>query len=133
MTQNGPDNPEYYTYYTKMKVKSIITNPAPGEIIPAGGYTLAGAAWSGEEEVVKVEISADGGETWDLATLAPRAGSYAWFRWQYQWQPKGTGRYTLMSRATNNLGDTQPMEFPNQWDGRGYGNNMVFPVEVEVR
>ena len=94
MTQNGPDNPEYYTYYTKMKVKSIITNPAPGEIIPAGGYTLAGAAWSGEEEVVKVEISADGGETWDLATLAPRAGSYAWFRWQYQWQPKGTGRYT---------------------------------------
>ena len=30
------------------------------------------------------------------------------------------------------LGDTQPMEFPNKWDGRGYGNNMVFPVEVEV-
>ena len=133
MTQNGPDSPEYYTYYTKMKVKSIITNPAPGEVIPAGGYTLAGAAWSGEEEVVKVEISADGGETWDLATLAPRASSYAWFRWQYRWQPKGPGRYTLMSRATNNLGETQPMEFPNQWDGRGYGNNMVFPVDVQVQ
>jgi len=25
------------------------------------------------------------------------------------------------------------MEFPNPWDGRGYGNNMVFPFEVEVR
>ena len=64
MTQNGPDSLEYYTYHTKMKVKSIITNPAPGETIPAGGYTLAGAAWSGEEEVVKVEVSADGGKTW---------------------------------------------------------------------
>jgi len=31
------------------------------------------------------------------------------------------------------LGVTQPMEFPNPWDGRGYGNNMVFPFEVEVR
>ena len=48
------------------------------------------------------------------------------------WQPPGPGRYTLMSKATNNQGETQPMEFPNQWDGRGYGNNMVFPVEVEV-
>jgi hypothetical protein len=30
-------------------------------------------------------------------------------------------------------GKTQPMEFPNPWDGRGYGNNMVFPHDVEVR
>lgn len=24
------------------------------------------------------------------------------------------------------------MEFPNPWDGRGYGNNMVFPFDVVV-
>jgi hypothetical protein len=133
MTQNGPEDSSYYTYHTKMKVKSIITNPAPGEIVPVGGYTLAGAAWSGEQDVVKVEISADGGETWaSVDTLHPRTG-YAWYRWEHWWQPPAAGYYTLMCRATNNLGDTQPMEFPNKWDGRGYGNNMVFPVEVEVR
>jgi hypothetical protein len=37
-----------------------------------------------------------------------------------------------MCRATNNNGETQPMEFPNRWDGRGYGNNMVFSFDIEV-
>jgi len=132
MTVNGPGAATYYTYLTKMKVKSIITQPAPGEMIPTNGYTLAGAAWSGEEEVVKVEISTDGGKTWNLADIVrPRQG-YSWYRWEYRWRPPGPGRYTLMSKATNRQGETQPMEFPNQWDGRGYGNNMLFPLEVEV-
>ena len=136
MTQNGPDDASFYTYHTRMKVKSIITNPAPGEVISldnGDGYTLAGAAWSGEAEIVKVEISVDGGATWNLADIASPSSAYSWYRWQYHWQPAGPGRRTLMSRATNNLGETQPLEFPNQWDGRGYGNNMVFPVEVQVR
>lgn len=133
MTVNGPDAPAYYTYHTKMKVKSIITNPAPGEVVPVSGYTLGGAAWSGEEEVVKVEISADGGKTWNPADIIRPRNGYSWYRWESPWQPPGPGRYTLMSKATNSLGETQPMEFPNQWDGRGYGNNMVFPFEVEVR
>jgi len=132
-TTNGPGADTYYTYHTKMKVKSIITNPLPGEVVPATGYRLAGAAWSGEDEVVKVEISTDGGATWrPVDVLRPRSG-YSWYRWEHRWQPSGPGRHTLMSRATNDKGETQPMEFPNKWDGRGYGNNMVFPFEVEVR
>ncbi|MCI0779845.1 MAG: sulfite oxidase [Chloroflexi bacterium] len=132
MTVNGPDADSYYTYLTKMKVKSIITTPVPGEVVPAGGYTLAGAAWSGEDDVVKIEISTDGGANWQpVDTIRPRSG-YSWYRWEHHWQPPGPGRYTLMSRATNDKGEVQPMEFPNKWDGRGYGNNMVFPYEVEV-
>ena len=133
MTQNAPGAESIYTYHTTMKVKSIITNPLPGETVSSSGYVLAGAAWSGEDEVVKVEISTDGGATWrDVDTLRPRSG-YSWYRWEHQWQPAGPGRYTLMCRATNDKGETQPREFPNQWDGRGYGNNMVFPFEVEVQ
>ena len=133
MTTNGPGAEAFYTYHTKMKIKSIITNPVPGEIVTSNGYQLAGAAWSGEDEVVKVEISTDGGATWNpVDVLRPRTG-YSWSRWEHHWQPPGQGTYTLMSRATNNNGETQPMEFPNKWDGRGYGNNMVFPFDVEVR
>jgi hypothetical protein len=116
-----------------MKVKSIITNPVPGESIPTGGYRLEGAAWSGEDEVVKVEISTDGGATWRLADVVRPRHGYSWCRWMYDWRPPTPGRYTLMSRATNDKGETQPAEFPNQWDGLGYGNNMIFPFEVEVR
>ena len=132
MTQNEPGNPVPYRYYTKLRVKSIITNPLPGEIVPASGYTLAGAAWSGEEEITKIEISTDGGANWCTVDVVIPPSAYSWTRWEHNWQPKGPGHYTLMSRATNSNGDTQPVEFPNPWDGRGYGNNMVFPYEVEV-
>ena len=133
MTTNGPNAETYYTYHTRMKVKSIITNPVPGETVASSGYTLAGAAWSGEDEVVKVEISTDGGEAWTLVDALRPPSGYSWSRWEHWWQPPRQGRYTLMCRATNNKGETQPMEFPNKWDGRGYGNNMVFPFEMEVR
>ena len=62
MTQNEPGSPIPYTYYTRLKVKSIITSPVPGEVIPAAGYRVAGAAWSGEQNIAKVEFSADGGQ-----------------------------------------------------------------------
>ena len=132
MTQNEPGNPVPYRYYTKLRVKSIITNPLPGEIIPVSGYTLAGAAWSGEESISKIEISTDGGANWGPVDVVHPPSDYSWTRWEHNWQPTSPGRYTLMSRATNSEGETQPMEFPNKWDGRGYGNNMVFPYEVEV-
>ena len=132
MTMNEPGNPVPYRFYTKLQVKSIITSPAPGEIIPAGGYTLVGAAWTGEEELAKMEISTDGGATWSLVDKVNPRVDYSWYRWEHHWKPAATGKHTIMCRATNNIGDTQPMEFPNKWDGRGYGNNMVFPVEVEV-
>jgi DMSO/TMAO reductase YedYZ molybdopterin-dependent catalytic subunit len=132
MSLNGPGADTYYTYHTTMKVKSIITNPIPGERIPPSGYVLAGAAWSGEAEVVQVEISTDGGKTWHLADLVRPRSAYAWYRWEYSWKPTGPGTYTIMSRATNSLGETQPVEFPGKWDGRGYGNNMIFPFDVVV-
>ena len=134
MVVNGPGADTYYTYLTRMKVKSIITSPGPGEEVLPGDYLVAGAAWSGEDEVVKVEVSTDAGQTWRGAQLLPRTG-YSWYRWEYPWRIPGPGDYTLMSRATSDKGETQPLEFPNKWDGIGYGNNMVFhhPVEVLAR
>ena len=64
MTMNQPGSADPFTYYTKLKVKSIITNPAPGEVVPLGGYRLTGVAWSGEDQISLVEISDDGGQTW---------------------------------------------------------------------
>src|SRR5207237_7997055 len=99
MVQNGPGAKEFYTYLTEMKVKSIITNPAPGEVIlPGQPYRMAGAAWSGEREIVRVEVSTDGGQTWQPAQMMPRI-DYSWYRWEYLWTPPAAGKYVLMSRA----------------------------------
>ncbi|MBI3329344.1 MAG: hypothetical protein HYZ81_21900 [Nitrospinae bacterium] len=81
---------------------------------------------------MRIEVSTDGGKSWGEARLLPRT-DYSWYRWEFLWQPPGAGQYILMSRATNSKGETQPTEFPNKWDGRSYGNNMVFPHLVEVR
>ncbi len=132
MVANGPAAEHYYTYLTEMRVKSIITSPAPGESVPLGTYRIAGAAWSGTDEIIGVEVSSDAGLTWWGAHLSPRT-DYSWQRWEAEWTPQTAGRYTLMSRATNSSGETQPMEFPNVWDGRSYGNNMVFSRIAEVR
>ena len=129
---NGPDADEFYTYLTGMKVKSIITDPAPGDLVPVGDYVVSGAAWSGESDITRIEVSTDGGETWtDARVTVPRSG-YSWTRWECDWTTPAPGNYVLMSRATNDKGETQPMEFPNKWDGMGYGNNMVFRHNVEV-
>ena len=50
--------------------------------------------------------------------------------WLVQYPRKGIWAIAFIS--TNAKGETQPMEFPNQWDGHNYGNNMVFPHEVQV-
>ena len=129
---NGPDADEFYTYLTGMKVKSIITDPAPGDQVPAGEYVVSGAAWSGESDITRIEVSTDGGDTWtDARVTVPRSG-YSWTRWECDWTIPSAGNYVLMSRATNDKGETQPLEFPNKWDGMGYGNNMVFRHDVEV-
>ena len=129
---NGPESDTFYTYLTRMKVKSIITSPSIGKAVSGASYTVSGAAWAGEDEVEQIEISTDGGETWSNARITVPRNGYSWTRWEYDWRIPGPGSYVLMSRATNDKGESQPMEFPNKWDGLGYGNNMVFRHSVEV-
>ena len=89
---NGPDSDEFYTYLTGMKVKSIITDPAPGDQVPVGDYVVSGAAWSGESDITRIEVSVDGGNTWtDARITVPRSG-YSWTRWECDWEIPGGGR-----------------------------------------
>ncbi len=52
---------------TEIEIKAAIARPAMHEVVPANAdYRMHGAAWTGESEVTKVEVSIDGGQTWDL-------------------------------------------------------------------
>jgi DMSO/TMAO reductase YedYZ molybdopterin-dependent catalytic subunit len=107
------------TAITRLYVKSIFTRPADGRKVKVGASVpLSGAAWAGDAEVAKVEISPDNGQTWQPARLGREQAKYAWRFWQYAWKPAVPGAYVLIVRAIDGLGRTQPTQAP--WNPSGY-------------
>jgi DMSO/TMAO reductase YedYZ molybdopterin-dependent catalytic subunit len=114
-------------------VKSQIARPAAQENIPAGGTCrIFGAAWAGKPEITRVDVSTDGGKTWNAATLDEKSVSNAWRFFHFDWQtPRTPGKNILMSRATDARGRTQPML--HDPDRRDAMITFVQPLEVHVR
>jgi DMSO/TMAO reductase YedYZ molybdopterin-dependent catalytic subunit len=112
-----------------IKVRSVIARPEQDARLRAGPVTVEGSAWSGEGQVTLVEISVDGGRSWAASRLAPGAGEHAPAKWRHE-LVLGSGRHTIIARATDSTGSTQPLR--SRWNRRGYGNNAVHRLEVEV-
>lgn len=115
-----------------MRTKAQIARPATDEKVPAGTtYRVHGAAWSGESEIEKVEVSTDDGAAWNEATLLGEPVPHAWRLWEFQWQvPATAGTSSLRARATDTRGKVQPATRQP-----GYGTYMVnhsLPVTVRV-
>jgi hypothetical protein len=89
-----------------------------------------GAAYAGEADVERVEVSLDNGVTWDLASFSGPHEPYAWRHWHYLWEAEEKGTYTLMARATDSEGRQQPMNA--QWNVLGYGNNGIKEHAVTI-
>jgi DMSO/TMAO reductase YedYZ molybdopterin-dependent catalytic subunit len=120
------------TPVTEMDVKSQIARPMSHETIAAGkAYRIFGAAWAGEPEISKVEISVDGGKTWSPAALDQKSQPYAWRFFQFDWSSPARGDQTLMCRATDTRGRTQPMD--RDADRRDAMITHVQPIAVHVR
>jgi hypothetical protein len=96
----------------------------------SGPITLSGRAWSGRAPLVRVEVSTDGGRSWDDAALAPAdpRHPFAWRGWSYVWDAR-PGTHELLTRATDEDGG-QPVE--QEWNRQGMANNLVQRVPVTV-
>lgn len=112
-----------------MIVKSLITSPRDGDTMN-GSIVVRGVAWTGEGRIVSLEVSADEGRTWSRARLTGDDVPYAWRMWEYVWRPTGTGRATLLSRAMDDRGHTQPERSP--WNPGGFLWNGWDRVTVTV-
>jgi DMSO/TMAO reductase YedYZ molybdopterin-dependent catalytic subunit len=115
---------------TALSVKSVISGPADGASLKAGKISVHGTAWSGEADIAKVEISTDAGATWSPAKLGPEQAHYAWRLWSFDWKPGKSGEYTILSRATDTQGRTQPSTAV--WNPSGYLYNAVDQVKIHV-
>jgi DMSO/TMAO reductase YedYZ molybdopterin-dependent catalytic subunit len=118
------------TPVTCMRVRSLIATPRDGAQVSSADMTIVGSAWSGDGRILSVEVSTDGGATWRDAQLGEPLSAYAATPWHLQWTLPGPGSYVLISRATDDAGNRQPLE--QVWNAQGYGNNVVQRVTVQV-
>lgn len=119
------------TPVTRARVRALIAAPREDEEVPAAGVLVRGSAWSGHGRVTRVEVSDDAGASWTEAELGVPVSPHAAVAWRLRWRPPGAGRHTLLARATDAAGFTQPLE--PRWNEHGYGNNAVQRVAVNVR
>ena len=117
----------------EMRVKAQIARPEYAESVRAGQpYRVHGAAWTTGAVVTKVEVTTDGGATWNEARLLREPLRNAWRLWEYEWAvPATPGKAVLMARATDSEGRTQPAKHD---DDRGsYLIHHWLPIEVIIR
>jgi sulfane dehydrogenase subunit SoxC len=95
-----------FTY--QMEAKSVITYPSGGQTLPGSGlYELTGLAWSGRGRIERVEVTVDGGLTWQRAQLQEPRLPIAFTRFRYAWRFDGR-EAVIASRATDETGYVQP-------------------------
>lgn len=121
-----------YKIIEEMIVKSLITQPQSGTELAVGQkMTIAGHAWAGLREVVKVEVSYDYGTRWFAAELEKPKNITAWQQWKIELQLPSQGYYEIWAKATDSEGDSQPVVQP-QWNPKGYMFNGCHRIAVRV-
>lgn len=91
----------------EMDAKSTLTFPVYPAVITPGWWEIKGLAWSGRGKITRVDVSTDGGATWQQATLQEPVLPKCHTRFRHMWN--WNGRETvLMSRAVDETGYVQP-------------------------
>jgi len=129
ISPGGEVNPDDTHPATSLNVKSVIAEPLDDSPVTRS-LQIRGAAWAGELGIARVEVSTDSGATWREARLGRQHARSAWRLWDLVWQAPKPGEYTIMSRATDDQGRTQPQTAA--WNPSGYLYNAIDQVRVHV-
>jgi DMSO/TMAO reductase YedYZ molybdopterin-dependent catalytic subunit len=122
---------ETTTPITEMVVSSVITNMTDGQHCAVNKpVVVRGVAWDAGYGIRRVEVSADGGRSWETADLGANVGRYSFRPWQFTFTPRTKGRLPVMARASNTQGTTQTFELI--FNAPGYHNNVVQTVSLEI-
>ena len=115
----------------RMVPRSFITNLGAGVKLKArSATTIRGLAMGGDCGVAKVEVSADGGQTWIDAKLGRDEGPYSFRQWTTRMPMSDSGNAVLAARCTNTKGEVQP-DAAN-WNASGFMRNVSARLPVPV-
>ncbi|TVU28696.1 hypothetical protein EJB05_20226, partial [Eragrostis curvula] len=134
--------PEYMI--NELNINSVITTPGHDEVLPINAlttqrpYTLKGYAYSGGgRKVTRVEVTLDGGETWQVCTLdhperPTKYGKYwCWCFWSVEVEVLDLlGSKEIAVRAWDEAMNTQPEKLI--WNLMGMMNNCWFRVKLNA-
>ena len=116
---------------SRLNVRSFITSVSDGTLFKAGREErLRGIAFDGGAGIREVLVSSDGGQTWKAAALGPELGRYSFREWHLPIVFARPGPLELLVKATNRIGESQPLE--PLWNPAGYMRNVVERINVEV-
>jgi len=122
---------ETSTPITEVLVNSLMTNLGGGRRFAADQpIEIKGIAWDAGYGIRAVEISVDDGRTWQSAKLGESLGKYSFRSWQFTSPPRAAGRLSIMARASNAQGTSQPSELI--FNAAGYHNNVVQNVAIDI-
>ncbi len=115
-----------FTY--AMEAKSVVTFPSGGQKLPGPGlYELTGLAWSGRGRIERVEITTDGGRSWQDARLQEPRFRIAFTRFRLPWRWDGR-EAAIASRSIDETGYVQPTRealIAVRGTNSGYHNNGI--------
>jgi Oxidoreductase molybdopterin binding domain/Mo-co oxidoreductase dimerisation domain len=89
-----------------VKTESRIDVPAAGAAVQ-GRLPVGGIAFSGDRGISRVEVSTDGGRSWEAASLETALSAYTWRRWLFTWGAQGAGQSGIVVRAYDGRGALQ--------------------------
>jgi DMSO/TMAO reductase YedYZ molybdopterin-dependent catalytic subunit len=106
-----------WTPIAAVKLTSRMDVPHDGDLLLARSTYLAGVAYGGAKGIAEVDVSLDGGQTWQPANLKRPLGELTWVLWEFAWTPT-SGQHVLAVRAIDLLGNVQtPASAPTLPDG----------------
>jgi DMSO/TMAO reductase YedYZ molybdopterin-dependent catalytic subunit len=90
-----------------VQTMSRIDTPPDGAVLGSSTVAVGGIAFAGSRGIRRVEVSTDGGATWNTASVEPTPDPDTWRLWRYSWRPARPGRYSLAVRAIDGTGRIQ--------------------------
>jgi DMSO/TMAO reductase YedYZ molybdopterin-dependent catalytic subunit len=127
-----PDETGFATVpINRMVPRSFFTNVTDATIVKAGAdVPVRGIAFGGDCGVAQVELSADGGHSWQKTALDRDEGTYSFRQWSTKITAQQSGALPLLVRCTNTKGGVQPSEA--NWNGGGFMRNVIERVQLTV-
>jgi DMSO/TMAO reductase YedYZ molybdopterin-dependent catalytic subunit len=115
------------TEVTRLRLKSVIARVRQTN----GAHQVLGFVLNDGTPLRSVEVQIDGGP-WQRATLDPANTRYSWKLFTYRWEGATAGEHTLVSRATDVNGATQPTAAELATKKTFLEDNSQFPRKVRI-